>query len=68
MEYMERNGTAPQILIVDDVETNVMILESIISEMGYTPRCASLRSNKADCGEAAPAYPSGCVYAGDGRV
>ena len=41
MEYMERNGTAPQILIVDDVETNVMILESIISEMGYTPRCAS---------------------------
>lgn len=41
MEYMERNGTVPQILIVDDVETNVMILESIISEMGYTPRCAS---------------------------
>lgn len=44
MEFMEQNGTAPQILIVDDVETNVMILESIISDMGYTPRCANSAS------------------------
>lgn len=40
MESMERAGTVPQILIVDDVDANLMILENIILEMGYEPRCA----------------------------
>lgn len=31
----------PQILIVDDVETNLVILEEIIKSMGYIPRCAA---------------------------
>ncbi|EOT26552.1 hypothetical protein C805_00652 [Eubacterium sp. 14-2] len=41
MENMERPGSVPQILIVDDVDANLMILENIILEMGYTPRCAA---------------------------
>lgn len=41
MAVNEKSGTAPQILIVDDVDANLMILENIIEEMGYIPRCAS---------------------------
>lgn len=44
MESMERAGTTPQILIVDDVDANLMILENIILEMGYKPMCASSAS------------------------
>lgn len=41
MEKMAKSSSGPQILIVDDVETNTMILENIIEEMGYVPKCAS---------------------------
>ena len=44
MESMERQGDVPQILIVDDVDANLMILENIILEMGYAPRCANSAS------------------------
>jgi len=45
METKDKSGTVPQILIVDDVDANLMILENIIQEMGYLPRCAA---NAAD--------------------
>lgn len=45
METKDKPGTVPQILIVDDVDANLMILENIIQEMGYIPRCAG---NAAD--------------------
>lgn len=44
MENMEKSGTVPQILVVDDVDANLMILENIILEMGYEPRCANSAS------------------------
>ncbi len=46
MENIEKSGTVPQILIVDDVDANLMILENIIEEMGYVPYCA-LSANEA---------------------
>lgn len=47
MENIEKSSTGPQILIVDDVDTNLMILENIILQMGHTPRCASSASEAA---------------------
>lgn len=47
MENTEKPGTAPKILIVDDVETNLMILENMIQEMGYIPQCASSAAEAA---------------------
>ena len=47
MENTEKPGTAPQILIVDDVETNLMILENMIEEMGYIPKCAASAAEAA---------------------
>ncbi len=47
MENIEKSGTGPQILIVDDVDTNLMILENIILPMGHTPRCASSANEAA---------------------
>ncbi|MCI8483937.1 MAG: response regulator [Lachnospiraceae bacterium] len=41
MEKMSKPENVPQILIVDDVDANLMILENIILEMGYLPKCAS---------------------------
>ncbi len=41
MENMNKSQKVPQILIVDDVETNLLILENIIEGMGYIPRCAA---------------------------
>lgn len=41
MENMGKSQKVPQILIVDDVETNLLILENIIEGMGYIPRCAA---------------------------
>lgn len=40
MENTSKSGKVPQILIVDDVETNLLILENIIEGMGYIPKCA----------------------------
>lgn len=36
-----KNDHVPRILIVDDVEINLSILEEIIRDMGYIPKCAS---------------------------
>ncbi len=47
MENAKISGNAPQIVIVDDVDTNLMILENIIEGMGYTPRCASSAAEAA---------------------
>lgn len=41
MENTSKSGKVPQILIVDDVETNLLILENIIEGMGYIPKCAA---------------------------
>lgn len=41
MENESKSGKVPQILIVDDVETNLLILENIIEGMGYIPKCAA---------------------------
>ncbi len=41
MDMMDRSGAKPEILIVDDVDANLMILENIIQEMGYIPKCAT---------------------------
>lgn len=40
---MDNTGKSkvPRILIVDDVETNLLILENMIEGMGYTPMCAA---------------------------
>ncbi len=40
MENTSKSGKVPQILIVDDVETNLLILENMIEGMGYIPKCA----------------------------
>lgn len=47
MENMGRSEKIPQILIVDDVETNLLILENIIEGMGYIPRCAASAAEAA---------------------
>lgn len=47
MESKEKSGAVPQILIVDDVDTNLIILENIIQEMGYLPKCASSATEAA---------------------
>ncbi len=41
MENASKSGKTPQILIVDDVETNLLILENMIEGMGYIPKCAA---------------------------
>ncbi len=41
MDIQYGDKRIPQILIVDDVETNIYILEEIIKSMGYIPKCAS---------------------------
>lgn len=41
MENTSKSEKVPQILIVDDVETNLLILENIIEGMGYIPKCAA---------------------------
>lgn len=41
MELHNNDKKTPQILIVDDVDTNLYILEEIINSMGYIPKCAS---------------------------
>lgn len=47
MENMVKSEKVPQILIVDDVETNLLILENIIEGMGYIPRCAASAAEAA---------------------
>ncbi len=47
MENKGKPQMTPQILIVDDVDTNLMILENIIQEMGYIPKCASSAAQAA---------------------
>ncbi|MCI9446826.1 MAG: response regulator [Lachnospiraceae bacterium] len=47
MGNIGKSEKVPQILIVDDVETNLLILENIIEGMGYIPRCASNASEAA---------------------
>lgn len=47
MEHVGKTGKVPKILIVDDVETNLMILENMIEGMGYDPQCASSASEAA---------------------
>lgn len=55
MEKMSKPENVPQIVIVDDVDANLMILENIILEMGYIPRCASSASEAAKLiGESLP--------------
>lgn len=41
MDIGRKEKKIPEILIVDDVDTNLMILEEIIKSMGYVPVCAS---------------------------
>ncbi len=41
MDMTDKSSAVPQILIVDDVDANLMILENIIQEMGYIPKCAT---------------------------
>ncbi|MEY8516062.1 response regulator [Lachnospiraceae bacterium 29-84] len=40
-EKQEASGIAPQVLIVDDIDTNCMILAQITQDMGCSPRCAT---------------------------
>ena len=47
MENMGKSAKIPQILIVDDVDTNLLILENIIEGMGYIPRCAASAAEAA---------------------
>lgn len=42
-----KSENIPQILIVDDVETNRLILENMIEGMGYIPRCAGSAAEAA---------------------
>ena len=65
MENMGKSAKIPQILIVDDVDTNLLILENIIEGMGYIPRCAA---SAAEFGVSAAADSFGCVYARDGWI
>ena len=37
MENARKPGSEPQIVIVDDLDTNLMILENMIEGMGYIP-------------------------------
>lgn len=41
MDIQRNERKVPQVLIVDDVITNLYILEEIIKNMGYIPKCAS---------------------------
>ncbi len=41
MDNTGKSEKIPHILIVDDVETNLFILENMIEEMGYIPKCAA---------------------------
>lgn len=41
MDIQTTDKKSPQILIVDDVDTNLYILEEIIKSMGYVSKCAS---------------------------
>lgn len=41
MDNTGKSEKIPHILIVDDVETNLFILENMIEGMGYIPRCAT---------------------------
>ncbi len=47
MENIGKSLNTPQILIVDDVETNLLILENIIEGMGYIPKCAQSAAKAA---------------------
>ncbi len=47
MENARKPGSEPQIVIVDDLDTNLMILENMIEGMGYIPRCASSAAEAA---------------------
>lgn len=47
MENMTKSEKTPQIVIVDDVETNLLILENIIEGMGYIPKCAASAAEAA---------------------
>lgn len=47
MENRSKSEKTPQILIVDDVETNLLILENIIEGMGYIPKCAASAAEAA---------------------
>ena len=55
MELHRKYEESPQILIVDDVDANRMILESIIQEMGCRPVCAASANEAAkQIGESLP--------------
>ncbi len=41
MDNTGKSEKIPHILIVDDVETNLFILENMIEGMGYIPKCAT---------------------------